>query len=40
LHEIRRNKLETIREQVGNKGYAIDFENIIDIVDNIFTRNE
>lgn len=34
------NKLETIREQVGNKGYAIDFENIIDIVDNIIPRNE
>lgn len=34
------NKLETIREQTGNKGYAIDFENIIDIVDNIIPRNE
>ena len=34
------NKLETIREQVGNKGYAVDFENIIDIVDNIIPRNE
>lgn len=25
---------------MGNKGYAIDFENIIDIVDNIIPRNE
>lgn len=34
------NKIETIREQVGNKGYAIEFENIIEIVDNIIPRNE
>ena len=34
------NKLETIREQIGNRGYAIEFENIIDIVDNIIPRNE
>lgn len=34
------NKLETVREQIGNRGYAIEFENIIDIVDNIIPRNE
>lgn len=34
------NKLETIREQVANKGYAIDFKNIVEIVDNIIPRNE
>ncbi len=34
------NKLETVREHVGNKGYAINFENIIDVVDSIIPRNE
>ena len=34
------NKIETIREQAGTKGYAIDFGNIINIVDNIIPRNE
>ena len=38
IHYRGNNKLETIREQVGTKGYAIDFENIIDIVDNIIPR--
>lgn len=34
------NKLETIKEQIGTKGYAVDFENIINIVDDIIPRNE
>ena len=34
------NKLETIREQTGKKGYAIGFEGLINFVDSIIPRNE
>lgn len=34
------SKLETIREQIGKKGYAIGFENLINFVDTIIPRNE
>ncbi len=34
------NKLETIREQIGKKGYAIGFEGLIDYINNLLPTNE
>ena len=34
------NRIETIREKEFNKGYAIDFENIVDYVDSQIPKNE
>ena len=35
-----KNKVETIREQIGAKGYAIAFEGLIDFVNNLLPQNE
>ena len=35
-----KNKLETIREQEGGRGYATGFEGLIGFIDNLLPRNE
>ena len=35
-----KNKLKTIREEVGDKGYAIIFEGIIKYINTIIPKNE
>lgn len=35
-----KNKLETLREQEGGKGYATGFEGLIGFIDNLLPRNE
>lgn len=34
------SKIETIREQVGTKGYAVAFEGIINYINNLLPKNE
>lgn len=34
------NRIETIREQEGKKGYASGFEGVIDFINNLLPRNE
>lgn len=34
------NKLETVREQIGGKGYATGFEGLIDFINGLLPRNE
>ena len=34
------NKLETIREQLGQKGYAVGFEGLVSFINNLLPRNE
>ena len=35
-----KNKIETIRERIGEKGYAVDFENTIDWINGQLPANE
>ncbi len=35
-----KNRLETIKDQIGNKGYAIGFENLIDYINDKLPSNE
>lgn len=35
-----KNKVETEREQMGNKGYAVDFENLVDWINSQLPANE
>jgi predicted HTH transcriptional regulator len=35
-----KNRVETIREQVGNKGYAVGFEGAIGFINNLLPQNE
>lgn len=35
-----KNRVETVREQAGNKGYAVGFEGAIDYINNLLPQNE
>jgi predicted HTH transcriptional regulator len=35
-----RNRVETVREQAGNKGYAVGFEGAIGFINNLLPQNE